>query len=160
MHHANMVRDVVAALQETMSTPSETEVVLTEVNHASSLPPNFDTQMTNAMAAADATQQQMFQQMQTMMETMQSMIINNGVGSSNHGGNNQQHGHWNQNNNNNGNRDYQGNRNRDHGNNNSNNNNGNSNNNQYGNNIRKKSDTLLMDSLTVCSPGNNLPNSC
>ena len=48
--------------------------------------------MTNAMAAANSTQQQMFQQMQTMMKTMQSMIINNGIGPSNQAGNNQQNG--------------------------------------------------------------------
>ena len=94
MNHTNMVRDVVAALQETMSAPAETEVVPTEVIHAPSPPPNFDTQMANAMAAADATQQQMFQQMQTIMDTMQSIIINNGGGSSNQFGNNQQHGRW------------------------------------------------------------------
>ena len=52
MHHANMVRDVVEALQETMSTPAEPEVVPTEENHAPSPPPNFDTQMENAMAAS------------------------------------------------------------------------------------------------------------
>ena len=69
MHHANMVRDIVAALQETMSAPEEPEVVPTEVNHPPSPPPNFDTQMENAMAAADANQQQIFQKMQTMMET-------------------------------------------------------------------------------------------
>ena len=85
MHYANMVRDVVAALQETMSAPADPEVVPTEVIHAPSPPPNFDTQMANTMAAADATQQQMFQNMQTMMETMKSMNINNGGGSSNHG---------------------------------------------------------------------------
>ena len=57
MHHANMVREVVAALQETMSVPAEPEVVATEVIHTPSTPPNFDTQMANAMAAANATQQ-------------------------------------------------------------------------------------------------------
>ena len=36
--------------------------------------------MANAMAAADATQQYMLQQMQTMMDIMQSMNINNGGG--------------------------------------------------------------------------------
>ena len=85
MHHANMVRDVMAALQETMYAPAETEVVPTEVIHAPSPPPNFNTQMANAMAATNATQQQMFQNMQTMMETKQSININNGGGSSNHG---------------------------------------------------------------------------
>ena len=77
MYHANTVRDIVAALQETMYAPAEPEVVPTEENHVPSPPPNFDTQMTNAMAASDYTQQQMFQQMQTMMEIMQSMNINN-----------------------------------------------------------------------------------
>ena len=86
MQHDNMVRAVVAALQETMSAPAEPEVVPTEVIHTPSPPPNFDTQMANAMAATDATHQQTFQQMQTMMETMQSMNINNDGGSSNHGG--------------------------------------------------------------------------
>ena len=95
MHHANMVCDVVAALQETISVPVEPEVVATEVIHAPSPPPNFDTQMANAMAAADATQKQMFQKIHTMMETMQSMNINTGGGSSNHVGNNQQNGCWN-----------------------------------------------------------------
>ena len=85
MHYANMVREVVAALQETMSAPEDPEVVPTEVIHAPSPPPNFNTQMANAMAATNATQQQMFQNMQTMMETMKSMNINNGGGSSNHG---------------------------------------------------------------------------
>ena len=92
MHHANMVRDVVAALQDTMSAAAEPEVVPTEENCAPTPPPNFDTQMANAMAASDATQQQMFQQMQTIMETMQYMNINNCGGYSNHGGNNQQQG--------------------------------------------------------------------
>ena len=36
MHHANMVRDVVAALQETMYAPVEPEVVPMEENHAPS----------------------------------------------------------------------------------------------------------------------------
>ena len=63
MHYPNMVRDVVAALQETMSAPAEPEVVPTEVIHAPSPPPNFDTQMANAMAAVDSTQQQIFQKM-------------------------------------------------------------------------------------------------
>ena len=141
MYHSNMDRDVVAALQETMYAPAEPAVVPTEVIHAPSPPTNFDTQMANAMAATDATKQQMFQQMQTMMETMQSMNINNGGGSSNHGGNNHQHGRWNQNNNNNGNRGYQGNRNQNNGSNNGNNNNGNINNNQNGNIIRKNNQT-------------------
>ena len=56
MHHANMVRDVVAALQDTMSAAAEPEVVPTEENNAPSLPPNFDTQMANTMAASDTTQ--------------------------------------------------------------------------------------------------------
>ena len=42
MHHANMVRDVVAALQETMSDTAEPEVVPTELIHAPSTPPNFN----------------------------------------------------------------------------------------------------------------------
>ena len=75
-----------------MSAPADPEVVPTEVVHTPSTPPNFDTQMANAMAADNATQQQMFQQIQTMMETMQSININNGGGSSNHGGNNHHHG--------------------------------------------------------------------
>ena len=60
MHHANMVREVVAALQDTMYVPAEPEVVATEVNHTPSPPPNFDTQMANAMAAADATSNRCF----------------------------------------------------------------------------------------------------
>ena len=84
-----MVRDVVAALQETMAVPAEPEFVAAEVLPAPSPPLNFDDQMANAMAAANSTQQQIFQQMQTMMETMQSMTINNGRGPSNQGGNNQ-----------------------------------------------------------------------
>ena len=109
IHNVNMVRDAVAALQETMSDPAEPEVVPTEGNRAPSPPPNFDNQVANAMGASDANQQQMFQQMQTMMETMQSMKIKNVGGYSNHGGNNQQQGRgWNQNsnNNNNGNHGY------------------------------------------------------
>ena len=86
MHHANMVRDVVAALQETMDVPAEPEVVAVEVIPAPSLPLNFDDQMANSMAAANSTQQQMFQKMQTMMETMQYMTINNGRVPSNQGG--------------------------------------------------------------------------
>ena len=39
MHYSNMVRDVVAALQETMSAPAEPEVVTMEENHAPSPPP-------------------------------------------------------------------------------------------------------------------------
>ena len=57
MHHANMVRDVVAALQETMSVPAQPEVVAAEVLPAPSPPLNFDKQMANAMAAANSTQQ-------------------------------------------------------------------------------------------------------
>ena len=34
MHHANMVRDNVASLQETMDVPAEPEMVATEVIHA------------------------------------------------------------------------------------------------------------------------------
>ena len=83
MHHANMVSDVVVALQETMAVPEEPEVVAAEVLPAPSPPLSFDYQMSNAMAATNSTQQQMFQQMQTMMETMQSMTINNGRGCSN-----------------------------------------------------------------------------
>ena len=78
MHHVNMVHYVVAALQETLSAPAEPDVVPTAENCAPSLPPNFDNQMENAMAASDSNQQQLFQHMQTMMETMQSMNINNG----------------------------------------------------------------------------------
>ena len=89
MHHANMVRDVVSALQETMAVPEEPEVVAAEVLPAPSPSLNFYDQMANAMAAANSTQQQMFQKMQTMMETMQSMTIDNGRGPSNQGGNNQ-----------------------------------------------------------------------
>ena len=59
MHHANMFRDVVAALQETMAVTSEPEVVAAEVIPAPSPPLNFDDQMANAMAAANSTQQQM-----------------------------------------------------------------------------------------------------
>ena len=70
MHHSNIIRDVVAALQKTIYAPAEPQVVPTEVIHAPPPPPNFDIHMANAMAAADSTQQQMFQQMQTMMETM------------------------------------------------------------------------------------------
>ena len=142
IHHANMVRDVVAALRETLSTPAEPEVVPTEENRAPSLPLNFNNQMANAMATSDANQQQMFQQMKTMIETMQSMNINNGGGYFNKGRNNQQQGlGWNQksNNNNNGNHGYQGNtnRNQNYGNNNGNNNNGNSNINSNGNKNKK-----------------------
>ena len=131
MHHANMVRDVVAELQETMAVPAEPEVVATEVLPAPYPPLNFDDQMANAMAAANSTQQQMLHQMQTMMETMQSMTINNGRGPSNQGGNNQQNGRWNHNNSNNGNRGYQSNCNR-YQNNNGNTNNGNNNSSQNG----------------------------
>ena len=63
MHHANMVCDVVAELQETMAVLAEPEVVAAEVLPAPSLSLNFDDQMANAMAAANSTQQQMFQQM-------------------------------------------------------------------------------------------------
>ena len=45
MHHANMVRDVVAALQETMAVPVEAEVVAAEVIPAPSPPLNFDDKM-------------------------------------------------------------------------------------------------------------------
>ena len=75
-----MVRDVVAVLQEDFSAPAEPDVVPTATNRAYYPPPNFDNQMANAMAASDANQQQLFQQMQTMMETMQSMNINNSGG--------------------------------------------------------------------------------
>ena len=61
MHHANMVRDVVAALQETMVVPAEPEVVAAKVIPAPSPPLIFDYQMANAMEAANSTQQQMFQ---------------------------------------------------------------------------------------------------
>ena len=126
MHNANMVRDVVAALQENMAVPAEPEAAAAEIIPAPSPPLNFDDQMANAMAASNSTQQQMFQNIQTMMETTQSMTINNGRG------NNQQNERWNNNNSNNGNRGYQGNRNRNQ-NNNGNNNNGNNNNSQNGN---------------------------
>ena len=53
MHHANMVREVVAALQETMVVPEEPEVVAAEVITAPSPLLNFDDQMANAMAAAN-----------------------------------------------------------------------------------------------------------
>ena len=43
MHHANMVHDVLAALQDTMYVPAELEVVATELIHAPYPPPNFDT---------------------------------------------------------------------------------------------------------------------
>ena len=121
MHHANMIRDVVAGLREAFFAPEEPEVVPTPTNRAPSPPPNFYNQMANAMAASDANQKHLFQQMQTMMETMQSMNINNSLGCSNvNGGNNQHQGRgWNQNfnnNNNNGNRNYQGNNNNNIGN--------------------------------------------
>ena len=63
MHHANMVRDVVAAIQENMAVPVEPEVVAAEVIPAPSPPLNFEDQMANAMGATNSTQQQMFQQM-------------------------------------------------------------------------------------------------
>ena len=78
MHHTDMFHDFVAALQETLSDTAEPKVVPTAENCAPSSPPNFDNQMANAMAASDSNQQQLFQHMQTMMETMQSMNINNG----------------------------------------------------------------------------------
>ena len=56
MHHANMVRDVVVALQETMAVPAEAEVVAAEVILAPSPPIDSDDQMANAMAAANSTQ--------------------------------------------------------------------------------------------------------
>ena len=43
MHHSNMFRDVVVALQETMSAPAEPEVVPREENNSPSPPPHFDT---------------------------------------------------------------------------------------------------------------------
>ena len=61
MHHANMVYDVVAALHDTMAVPAEPEVVAVEVIPAPSPPLNFDDQMANSIAAANSTQQQMFQ---------------------------------------------------------------------------------------------------
>ena len=80
MHHANMFRDVVAALQENMAVTAEPKMLDAEVIPTPSPPLNFDDQMANAMSAANSTQQQMFQHMQTMMENMQSMAINNGRG--------------------------------------------------------------------------------
>ena len=65
-----MVCDMVEALQETIAVPAEPEVVGAEVIPAPSLPLNFDDQMSNAMTAANSTQQQMFQQMQTMIITL------------------------------------------------------------------------------------------
>ena len=56
MHHYNMVCDVVAALQETLSDPAEPYVVSTAENCAPSPPPKFDNQMVNAMSASDANQ--------------------------------------------------------------------------------------------------------
>ena len=150
MHHANMVRDVVASLQETMVVPAEPEVVAAEVIPAPSPPLNFNDQMANAMAAVNSTQQQMFQKIQTMMETMQSMTINNGRDPSNQGGNNQQNGHWNHNNSNNGNRGYQGNCNRNQ-NNNRNNNNGNINNIQNGNIVKENNQTDYFWTHGLCA---------
>ena len=82
----------------------------------------------------------MLQQMQTMMETMQSMNINNDGGSSSHGGKNQQNGCWNHNTSNNGNRGYQGNCNR-YQNNNGNSNNGNNNSSQNGHIVKTNNQT-------------------
>ena len=150
MHHANMVCDVVAALQETMAVPAEPEVVEAEVIPAPSPPLNFDDQMANAMAAANSTQQQMLRHMQTLMETMQSMTINNGRGPSNQGGNNQQNGRWDQNNSSNGNRGYQGNHNRNQ-NNNGNKNNDNNNNSQNENIVRVNNQTDYFWTHGLCA---------
>ena len=51
--HANMVRDVVAALQETMAVPAEPEVAAAEVLPVPSPLLNVDDQMANSMAAAN-----------------------------------------------------------------------------------------------------------
>ena len=150
MHHANMVCDVVAALQDTMDVPAEPEVVEAELIPAPSPPLNFYDQMANAMAAANSTQQQMFQQMQTMMETMQYMTINNGRGPSNQGGNNQKNGRWNNNNSNNGNRRYQGNRNR-YQNNHDNTNNGNNNSSQNGHIVKANNQTDYCWTHGLCA---------
>ena len=91
----------------------------------------------------------MLQQMQNMMETMQSMNINYGIGTSYQGGNNQKNGRWNHNTSNNGNRGYQGNRNR-YQNNNGNSNNGNNNSSQNGHIVKTNNQTYYCWTHGLC----------